>query len=183
MAQRIGIYLGLMLLGLLAVTSAVGCGTTTQSTNTQTTNTQSTSEQSSNTASTSAQLIASADPICAAVNAKRLAAGKALGKATTLNSPRTLRVLAQTARGVAKVEYEGVARMRTLKAPPSLSADWQTMLTYYQQLASNTERLGHYASEKKVAASEHLIVGSHQLRERLLVIARRDHFAHCGRNS
>jgi hypothetical protein len=126
------------------------------------------------------KLVAEADPICASASAKRAEANARLGTVTSLSSPTVLKIIGQTAPSVSAYESEAVSKLRRLKAPASLTTDWQTMLTGLQQLANATAQIGSYARSKDVPAAEKVIASSKRTREQLRVIAGRDGFKNCG---
>ncbi|MGO9762069.1 MAG: hypothetical protein ACLP1Q_12510 [Solirubrobacteraceae bacterium] len=131
-----------------------------------------------------ARLVAQADPICKQVNAKRTAADAAMDNATALTGPqgsKVLKYIARTASSLAAYELQAVDRLRALKAPASMAHEWQEMLTGLQQLANDTAQLGIYSASKNVKAGEKLLASSRQIRLRLIAIAARNGFAHCGR--
>ncbi len=127
------------------------------------------------------KLIAQADPICKQVNERRAAANASLGNVTTLGGKGTLAKVAQTAPALSRFQHEAVAKLSALKAPSSMSKDWQTMLKGLQQLANYTAQIGFVAKAKKAAFGEKLIATSRELQKQLIALAKRDGFQHCGR--
>ncbi len=131
--------------------------------------------------SPNAKLIAQADPICKQVNTRVAAENSALGHATNLRGAHTLQVVAQTGLGLATYEHQAIAKLSALKAPSSLSKDWQTLLEGMQQLANYTAQLAVEAKAKNAQLGEETIARSRELRKQLIAIAARDGFEHCGR--
>jgi hypothetical protein len=131
--------------------------------------------------SPNAKLIAQADPICKQVNARVAATNAALGHVTNLRGAHTLSEVAQTGPGLATYEHQGVTRLSALKAPTSLSNDWQTLLAGLQQLANYTGQLAIEAGAKNAKLGEETIAQSRKLQKQLIAIATHDGFQHCGR--
>ncbi len=131
--------------------------------------------------SPNAKLIAQADPICKQMNARVAAANAALGHVTNLRGAHTLQKVAQTGLGLATYEHQVVADLSALKAPSSLSKDWQTLLSGMQQLANYTAQLAVEAKAKNAKLGEETIAKSHELQKQLIAIATHDGFQHCGR--
>ncbi len=124
-----------------------------------------------------------ADAICKQVAARRLAANAALSKAGKRSSANALDALAEIAPGVGAYEHDAVLRLSTLKAPASMTQEWQRMLTGMDQLASDTTRLGTDAKSKNVEGGEALLVNSQRVHRELTTLATHEGFTYCGRTS
>lgn len=131
--------------------------------------------------SPNANLIAQADPICKQVNARVAAANAALGHVTSLQGAKTLQQVAQAGIGLANYEHHAVAQLSALKAPSSLSKDWQTLLSGMQQLANYTAQIAIEAGAKNATLGDETIAKSRELHKTLIAIATHDGFQHCGR--
>lgn len=135
---------------------------------------------SSNTGA--AKLVAEADPICKQVSAERTAANTAVSNAKG-STTKTLQALARVAPPVAVDEHQAIARLRSLKAPSSLSTDWQKLLSGMEQLANDATAIGNDAKAGKYTDITALTASGRKLREQLTAIATRDGFTYCGRTS
>lgn len=137
---------------------------------------------SSSTTLTRAELVAHADPVCEQVSAKRTAANDELSK-DGATSAKGLQLLARVAPGIAVDEHHAVDELRTLKAPTTLTSDWQQMLAGMQTLADDTAQIGIEAKAKKLKKVEAITSSGRSLRQQLTTIASRDGFTYCGRTS
>jgi hypothetical protein len=154
----------------IAMTLAVivaGCGSSTGS---------------STSAGSRAELVAQADPICEQVAAERTAANKALEKVAH-STTKELQVLARLAPPIGVREQQAVARLRTLSAPSSLSADWQQVLTGMQQLAEDTTKIAADAKVGNLKHVEAVTASGRKLRQKLTTLAAHFGFVYCGRTS
>lgn len=127
-------------------------------------------------------LVAQADPICKQVSLKRTAANEALGKAG-YSSKKELEILARVAPPVAADEQQAVERLRTLKAPASLSADWQQMLAGIQELADDAKKIATEAKANNLNGVKSTTASGQQVRQQLTTLAGRLGFSYCGRTS
>lgn len=130
---------------------------------------------------TKASLVAQADPICKQISVARSAANAALTKATTATSK--LQILAKRAPAVAVEEQQAVVRLRALKAPTALAADWQQLLAGMQQLAQDTTQIATDAKANNLKSIETLTSSGRKVREKLTALANRFGFVYCGRTS
>jgi hypothetical protein len=151
-------------LAMLAVIALAGCG------------------GSSSKTLTRAELVAHADPICKQVATRRTTANEQLNKAGA-TSAKGLQLLAQVAPGVAAYEHEAIDRLRTLKAPTTLTNDWQQLLAGMQTLADDAAQIGVQAKAKQLKRVESITKSGRSVREKLTTIATRDGFTYCGRTS
>ncbi|HWJ49431.1 MAG TPA: hypothetical protein VNR42_00330 [Solirubrobacteraceae bacterium] len=131
--------------------------------------------------SPNAKLIAQADPICKQMNARVAAANASLGHVTNLRSAHTMQEVARAGLGLAIYEHQVVAKLSALKAPSSLSKDWQTLLSGMQQVANYTAQLAIEAKAKNAKLGEETIAQSRAVQKQLIAIATHDGFQHCGR--
>jgi hypothetical protein len=129
-----------------------------------------------------AQLVAQADSICKPVAVQRATANTAVGK-VSVSTTKELQLLARLAPPIALVEHSAVARLDVLKAPSSLSRDWQVLLSGIKQLADDTSAIATDAQAKNLKAVESITTSARTLREQLTTIATRDGFTYCGRDS
>lgn len=125
------------------------------------------------------QLVAQADPICEKIAKEREAANNKLhGKSLS-----TLAALARIAPPIATAEHQAVARLRTIKAPPSVTSDWNELLAGMELLANDTAKMAVEAKRNDLKGVEALDTSGHQVRERLSTIASRNGFKYCGLTS
>jgi outer membrane biogenesis lipoprotein LolB len=146
---------------LLAALLASGCGSSTSSPN--------------------AKLVAQADPICRQINDRVAAVNKSLGPVRNLRGAQTLHQIAQVGIGLATFEHQAVAQLSALKAPSSLSKDWQTLLSGMQQLANYTAQLAIEAKAKNATLGEETVAKSRTLQSQLVAVATNAGFQYCGR--
>jgi hypothetical protein len=137
---------------------------------------------SGSTTLTRGELVARADPICKQVAAKRTAANEELQKAGA-TSAQGLDLLARVAPRVATEESQAIDRLRSLKAPSTLTSDWQQLLAGMQTLAADAAQIGAEAKAKDLKKVEAITKSGRSTRERLTTIAQRDGFTYCGRTS
>jgi hypothetical protein len=131
---------------------------------------------------TRAELVAHADPVCKQVSTRRTAANEELSKAGA-TSAKGLRLLARVAPGIATYEHQAVDQLRALKAPATLTSDWQQLLAGMQTLADDAAQIGVEAKADKLKKVESITSSGRSVREKLTTIASRDGFAYCGRTS
>jgi hypothetical protein len=131
---------------------------------------------------TKAKLVAEADTICKRIAVERTAANSQLSK-TTESTAKTLQTLARIAPPVAAEEQQAIVRLRALKAPSSISADWRKMLAGMEQLADDAAEIGTHAKAKDYKGVVSLTDSGRRLRQALTQIAVRDGFTYCGRTS
>ena len=129
------------------------------------------------------RFVGQADAICKQVAARRLAANAALSKAGTRSSANALEALAEIAPGMGAYEHDAVLRLSALRAPASMTREWQRMLAGMDRLASDTTRLGADAKSKNVKGGEALLVNSQRVHQELTALAARAGFTYCGRTS
>jgi hypothetical protein len=178
----------LSLIVALAALAASGCGggdtntasSTSASTATATTNT-SANSATADEGSAKRQLIATADPICEAMNARTAAASAVFNGAGNLTDPQTVKKVAHTGLALANEQHGVVAQLSALKAPPSLAQHWKILLEALQVVANYTAQLGLEAKTKNIAIGEETIRKTHETRRLLKSIAQQDGFRHCGR--
>lgn len=106
-------------LALAAALLVVGCG-------------------SSSSTLTRSQLIAKAEPICAAENAK-------LAAVLTAKSPGDI---SRTAAEFSRYERQASAALSKFAPPSSMANDWKAIVTGYQTAGSAIETLGQTAAKK-----------------------------------
>lgn len=136
---------------------------------------------SSPEAAVRAQFIAQADPICRQVNAKRVAFNASLGYATSLSKSRTRSAIEREVPALVAYERQALVQLQALKAPTSMAANWQAILSGLRQISTNTGRLVSYAKSNNVKASARIAPLDRGIWLKLLPIAAREGFAHCGR--
>jgi hypothetical protein len=137
---------------------------------------------SNSSTSSRALFVAQADPICKQVAVERVTANKALEKVAH-STTKELQVLARLAPAVGVHEQQAVVRLRALKAPESLSADWQQMIDGMQQLAQDTAKIAVDAKAHNLKHVEAVTVSGRKVRQTLTALAAHFGFAYCGRTS
>lgn len=122
----------------------------------------------SSTALTRSELIAKADAICKDLNAEREGA-KAVAESK----------LGPTILLLGKHEQAAVTRLRKLRAPGSLSSDWQSILAADQTLAQYTLNYGSYIASHNIVAARIQIRTAGEVQNRMKQTASEDGFKDC----
>lgn len=128
------------------------------------------------------KLVAEADGICKQISVERTAANKQVSKANG-STAKALAVLARVAPPVAADEHREIARLRALKVPSSLTADWQKLLTGMEQLANDASQIGSKAAAKDYKGIVSVTASGRKIRKSITAIATHDGFSYCGLTS
>lgn len=160
-------------LALALAAIAAGCGTSTRTTSSTpthaTTQPQSVSNHTSG-ALTRPQLIASANAICAHLNARLAATNTTVGK---------VQEIGRIAPQVAALERAALAELIQLTPPADLATDWQQVLTDARTIANNMVTFGEYAQANNLKGVNRLLAANQTTERRVAATSKRDGFNHC----
>lgn len=78
------------------------------------------------------------------------------------------------------IEQRALAELNTLTAPPGLARDWQLLLSYRHELASELGALVPYAKAGDTQRIDSLARSKRRTHRALLVVASRAGFRDCG---
>lgn len=121
---------------------------------------------------TSAKLVAAADPLCAALTARR-----------AMNKIRTKSDYIHILEAMSPYEQQIIGELSALTPPATLSGAWKTILANYKTIAANLRQITQYMTEKHEDAAAALLEKSNMLARTTAAIARRHGFKDCGQTS
>jgi hypothetical protein len=117
-------------------------------------------------------LIASADLICKRVNARH--------KATAFSGQGSY---ARLLPPLGAYQLSAVAAMSKLTPPASMASSWNKMLADAQTFAESVVKLGQYAQAKNLRAGKAVSLAGEKTNQQMLIIAQREGFKDCARDS